>query len=99
MRCVDADVAIRPVSPPLPVLFCCGLDAPKMPHSDWNEGTGLYKFIAQYKGTDVTDLEEKPIPLSSVSNIKKHGCSLKAIVQPAELLSLQRNMHAFAEGF
>lgn len=71
--------AIRPVSSPLPVLSSCGLDTAKMPHNDLNEGSGTGEFfLAQYKVTDVTDVDVKDIPLSPVLKIKTHGCSLGA---------------------
>lgn len=79
MRACGCIGAIRPVSPPLPVLSSRGLDTAKMPHSDLNEesGTGEF-FLAQYKVTDVTDVDVKDISLSPVSKIKTHGCSLRA---------------------
>lgn len=93
--------AIHPVSPPIPIFSCCGLDPVSIPHDDLKEGTGmllafLQSFPTRYKVTDVTDWDRKDIALSAVLKIgllkikmllhyKAVPDQQRAIIQPAEL--------------
>lgn len=72
---------IHLVSPPLPVLISCRLES----NNSQNGPTGMRMKEADWKAfntvkpvTDVSTVDIKDIPVSSVSKIKTHSCSLPA---------------------